>query len=703
MPFLRLRDQQSGEVRTFESSAVRIGRDPSSELAIFGDAAKVVSTSHARLFYDAGHWWVEDLGSRNGTYLGVQRLVASARQPLAVGDVVGLGESGPRFKVEAAGQKHLEETITEAPRSARPSAATVKMSGLDESLPAPSAPPAPTRAAAPPPPPPPPPPLRIVFREARTGDQHEGTGGRIRIGRGQECEVRPVAAGDTAVSRVHAEIVLKPDGSAVLRDARSRNGTFVNGAQVHTEHTLKPGDRILLGDGGPELIVERIVAPGARPEPQAKLAAVGETPGAPAKGRRSFGGKGATLFFKEMMAETDRRTSKRLRWIVWSFVGLLLVATGGFYWWSEQRVRQTTATLQAEQREVMVAQRRTADSLRQAAQGEYERLRVALDSARGSSAPAGVVESLRTAFNDAKKHTTALEASLQRAQTSLSQQLAAGDSARRQAQAELQRLQGELNRANNSSVSSAQLDSLRKAMREAQDRASSIEGQLRAVKSVDFTSLWQANQGAVGLVITFARGGAWNGTGFVITKSGYLVTNRHVVQPEEHEKDSQGKDSLVIYQADSVFVVMADEQYMLRASIVAVSPLTQPDLAIVRIANYKGPVINKINWDVTRVRPGEPGALIGFPAGASLALDQTQTVRTSFSQGSFSKVTPELIQFGGFTIEGSSGSPVFNANGEIVAVHAAGLRQGPGLAFGVPVKFVIPLLPAEVKAELGLP
>jgi S1-C subfamily serine protease len=326
-----------------------------------------------------------------------------------------------------------------------------------------------------------------------------------------------------------------------------------------------------------------------------------------------------------------------------------------------------------------------------------------MDSARGNAAPAAVVESLRTALNDAKKRTTALEASVQRAQTSLSQQLAAGDSMRRQAHSELQRLQNELNRANSSSVSTAELDSLRKAVREAQDRASSIEGQLRAVKTVDFTTMWQANQGAVGLVVTFAGSGAWNGTGFVITKSGYLVTNRHVVQPEEHEKDSQGKDSLVIYQADSVFVVMADHRYMLRSAIVAVSPLTQPDLAIVRIANYSGPVIGKINWDASHVRPGEPGALIGFPAGASLALDQTQTVRTSFSAGSFSKVTPELIQFGGFTIEGSSGSPVFNANGEIVAVHAAGLRQGPGLAFGVPVKFVIPLLPPDAKAELGLP
>ncbi|MCH7875719.1 MAG: trypsin-like peptidase domain-containing protein [Gemmatimonadetes bacterium] len=70
------------------------------------------------------------------------------------------------------------------------------------------------------------------------------------------------------------------------------------------------------------------------------------------------------------------------------------------------------------------------------------------------------------------------------------------------------------------------------------------------------------------------------------------------------------------------------------------------------------------------------------------------------SAGIFSKVTPEMIQFDGFTVGGSSGSPIFNAQGEVVAVHAQGLREAAGLAFTVPIKLVIPLLPAEVRARL---
>ena len=53
----------------------------------FGDQA--VSAYHARLSYQAGQWWLEDLGSRNGTMVNRLRLEG----PLVVtyGDVIQLG------------------------------------------------------------------------------------------------------------------------------------------------------------------------------------------------------------------------------------------------------------------------------------------------------------------------------------------------------------------------------------------------------------------------------------------------------------------------------------------------------------------------------------------------------------------------------------------------------------------------------------
>jgi S1-C subfamily serine protease len=110
-----------------------------------------------------------------------------------------------------------------------------------------------------------------------------------------------------------------------------------------------------------------------------------------------------------------------------------------------------------------------------------------------------------------------------------------------------------------------------------------------------------------------------------------------------------------------------------------------------------------VDWRGDAARQGEPAASIGFPTGIAAAYDQaTRTVRTSLSGGYFSKVSEDMIQYDGFTVPGSSGSPIFNASGTVVSVHARGLREGTGLAFTVPIRMVLPLLPAEARRELGL-
>ena len=50
-----------------------------------------VSTRHARLFQKDGTWFVEDLGSTNGTYLN--RVKVTSPSPIAVGDEVRVGKT----------------------------------------------------------------------------------------------------------------------------------------------------------------------------------------------------------------------------------------------------------------------------------------------------------------------------------------------------------------------------------------------------------------------------------------------------------------------------------------------------------------------------------------------------------------------------------------------------------------------------------
>ena len=78
------------------------------------------------------------------------------------------------------------------------------------------------------------------------------------------------------------------------------------------------------------------------------------------------------------------------------------------------------------------------------------------------------------------------------------------------------------------------------------------------------------------------------------------------------------------------------------------------------------------------------------------------THRGDPSAGIFAKVSSAQIAFDGFSQGGSSGSPVFNASGEVVAVHFASLKNATGLGFAIPVAKVIGLLPGDAKGELGI-
>lgn len=697
MAYLRLIDLQSKASLEFESHQVRIGRNPEFEVVVEGEGAEVVSGNHARVFEREGAWYIEDRGSRNGTYLDEVRLEPGREKQLKPGSVFRLGQRGPRYRVDALQKRVISDTVMEGSPAVRPSAATMPLAGvLTEADTAPG----PKPEAPKPVSPRPADTLTISMFETRSGEHFKVEGGRIRIGRGKECELRPVGPDDTSVSRVHAEIVLTAAGRVVVRDAQSRNGTFVGGERLSGERALAKGDRLRLGPQGPELLIHELTLPGHVPAAERKreAAASAETPkpktpassaagraaakmGAP---RRSFGGKGATVFFSEMFHETSKKAARRVRIAVWSVVVLAAGGVAAGYWYKdrlEQRLDQRLARQQA-----------AADSVRMAATAEYERLSRELEAARAGSAPAAVVESLRIALGEAEARTAALEEALARAQASLQEQLAAGDSIRQLAQAELTRLQSELESARAAGTSGALLDSLRQAVLAAEERASQIASQVRAVRGggSNLAAVAQANQSAVGLVTAYIGDALFDGSGFAITRSGYFVTNRHVLQPSGRPR------------ADSVYVTLADQRTMRRARVVQMAPPGGPDLALLQIAGYDGPHIPGVDWTGTSARQGEPAALIGFPAGYGNALDESGAVRTTMTAGIFAKVTSDVINFDGFSVGGSSGSPIFNADGEVVGVHRAGLSEAVGMGFSVPIPMLVPLLPPEVKRELGI-
>jgi pSer/pThr/pTyr-binding forkhead associated (FHA) protein len=250
------------------------------------------------------------------------------------------------------------------------------------------------------------------------------------------------------------------------------------------------------------------------------------------------------------------------------------------------------------------------------------------------------------------------------------------DSLRPATTSEIRRLGHELAEARAASASATVVDSLRR--------------ELESAQATNLAAVAHANQAAVGLVRAYTDNEVVHGSGFILTPSGYFVTNRHVVMQTGRR-------------ADSVFITMADQRERVRTQVVSVPDSSGPDLAVLRIADYRGPAVAGVDWERDGAVQGEPASIIGFPARLGAAVEETATVRMSMNSGIFGRITADQVQVDGFTITGSSGSPIFNAAGEVVAVQRAGLQDAEGLSSAIPVSLVGPLLPRDARRALGLP
>lgn len=76
-----------GQTRRIAKAIMTVGRSDNNDFALPLDP--MVSGTHARIVREGEHFWLEDLGSRNGTYFGDERLRARALIASGTNFVVG--------------------------------------------------------------------------------------------------------------------------------------------------------------------------------------------------------------------------------------------------------------------------------------------------------------------------------------------------------------------------------------------------------------------------------------------------------------------------------------------------------------------------------------------------------------------------------------------------------------------------------------
>ena len=83
-----------------------------------------------------------------------------------------------------------------------------------------------------------------IYRGEDKLHEVELVGDRMTIGRSNKVDITLESG---AISRRHAELILKPDGNWWINDLFSGAGTFVNG-KAEMEYRLEMGDRVVIDD-----------------------------------------------------------------------------------------------------------------------------------------------------------------------------------------------------------------------------------------------------------------------------------------------------------------------------------------------------------------------------------------------------------------------------------------------------------------------
>lgn len=84
----------AGRTYRFHQDVTTVGRTTGNDLVVSG---RSVSRRHARLWFDNGHWYLEDVGSSNGTFVNNVRIYQAVT--LNDGDVISFGDEVVVFNV----------------------------------------------------------------------------------------------------------------------------------------------------------------------------------------------------------------------------------------------------------------------------------------------------------------------------------------------------------------------------------------------------------------------------------------------------------------------------------------------------------------------------------------------------------------------------------------------------------------------------
>lgn len=155
------------------------------------------------------------------------------------------------------------------------------------------------------------------------------------------------------------------------------------------------------------------------------------------------------------------------------------------------------------------------------------------------------------------------------------------------------------------------------------------------------------------------------GSGVIIDKKGYILTNNHVIEKANKLKVTTTDGNM--YEGN---VVGADKQ---------------TDLAIIKI-DSKDALSSAVLGNSDMLKIGQIVIAIGNPFGLDGGPSVTAGIISSLTRRlRFENGVMELIQTDASINPGNSGGPLVNTNGEVIGINTAKIPYAQGIGFAVPI------------------
>ena len=190
---------------------------------------------------------------------------------------------------------------------------------------------------------------------------------------------------------------------------------------------------------------------------------------------------------------------------------------------------------------------------------------------------------------------------------------------------------------------------------------------------------------------SYSSEGEAAGTGIIISNSGYILTNRHVVDSGTTKVSITLSDGTTL---DDVTVVGRT------------SDSDSLDIAILKVNNTKGKTLKAATLgDSSSLQVGDKVVAIGNALGqfqntvtSGIVSGYGRSIEAGSESGSDTEVLQNLIQTDAAINSGNSGGPLVNMSGEVIGINtavASGSAQNIG--FAIPMNDVTGLINSVIK------